>query len=209
MNRAAAWRVSTPAVRYDYAPRSWDNHPRFLVGDLARKETLVPLARKLLKLAAVTVFGVAAAYATFNCRVQYLGDGTLRLEDRGGWFSFGGASVASPSLSTVGWVARTPSIELNGPSAAPAPGSRPGPVDAAPANGRQSQEAKACSGNRQALAAAVAAYNKKFPSTRLRSLANAALLAGDFGGTLPSCPAQGEYSLALKGSEALVKCSAH
>ena len=209
MNRVAAWRVSTPAVRYDYAPRSWDNHPRFLVGDLARKEALVPLARKLVKLAAVTVFGVAAAYATFNFRVEYLGDGTLRLEDRGGWLRFGGAAVASPSLSTVGWVARTPSVDARGTSAAPAPGSRPGPVDAAPANGGQSREASACAGNRQALASAVAAYNKKFSSTKLRNLQNAALLAGEFGGTLPACPTHGAYSLALKGSEPVVKCSAH
>lgn len=199
MNRAATWRMSTPAVRYDYAPRSWDtHHQRFHLSDLIRRETLGPLMTRLFRLALYGAAGSLLLYAGLNYRLTYLGDGTIRVERKAAWAMSGMPAAAAPALATIGTV----------PSQA-APASRPGAVDATPPPARPSLEDEACKGRRATLAEAVSAYNQKFPGTPIRTMQNLALIDAAYAATPPSCPGDGRYILAFRADAVVVRCSTH
>lgn len=207
MNRAAAWRLHAPAVRYDYAPRSWDHQSRPCLGDLGKREHLWPIARKLLKLATVCLLGLVIVYTGMNFRIRYLGGGTVQFERLA--ISGDGTAVLTPSLSTVGVVMGTHSAaQSRGPSVAPAPAPRPATIDTAPPAAKAS-EADVCKQARQTMASAVASYNRKYPSTRVHSLVMASLLEGELKGAQPACPKHGEFTLTVTGEVPAVHCSVH
>ncbi|MBI3892974.1 MAG: hypothetical protein HY303_15750 [Candidatus Wallbacteria bacterium] len=206
MNRAAAWRMNTPAVRYDYAPRSWDMHHRSSIVDLARRENFWPLVRKTFKLAAISAVGAGIVYSGMSYRVHYLGDGTLRFEKRADLAMTMTATAPSPVLALMG-VTGPEGAGATRQTGTPAPAPKASPVDAAPHAPKKSGEDE-CRRTRHALSAAIASYNKRYPGTRIRSFQTLALATSEFG-EKPACAQGGAYSLSFKAEEPVVKCPAH